>query len=332
MNAPNVFSVSEESFRNFMGHVRYYMTRNKLPYHNYFHALDVMQTCFVFVESLEASAYVTELESFGLVIAALCHDLDHPGLTNQYQVNRQTPLALRFNDASVLENMHAATCFQILRKTGCDIFSGLEKSDQATIRKVIIGCIINTDMTYHFVLKTDLHNMINKTKEEGGILNFMRGDKDRDVLLKTLLHVADISNPCKKFELSKKWSDAVIKEFFYQGDLEKKEGLSVSMGCDRTTTAQETLSLNFCDFIVAPFFFSLYGLFPKLLPVINVMVANREEWHRRAILMIKAKTFDGEDPDMLRAAELVKWDKRVTVFKESHASTVGENDEAEVGA
>jgi len=62
LNIPLVFSVSESSFRGFMDNVRYLMTRNCLPYHNYYHALDVMQTCFVFVESFEASNYITEME------------------------------------------------------------------------------------------------------------------------------------------------------------------------------------------------------------------------------------------------------------------------------
>lgn len=325
LNVPNVYNVTESSFIGFMDNVRYLMTRNELPYHNYYHALDVMQTSFVFIESLEANMYVTELESFGLVIAALCHDLDHPGLNNSYQVNRQTPLALRFNDASCLENMHSALCFSILRKSGCDIFSGIDETDQASIRKVIIGCIINTDMTYHFALKSDLTNMIEKTKSSGnGVLTFMREDKDRDILLKTILHVADISNPCKSFELSKRWSDAVIQEFFMQGDLEKKEGLSVSMGCDRNTTQQETLSLNFCDFIVAPFFFALQGLFPKLDDVIVTMSLNRKEWHKRAAESIREKVFErgegggaeGEanDQEIMRVAELMKWDKRAAIF------------------
>jgi hypothetical protein len=32
---------------------------------------------------------------------------------------------------------------------------------------------------------------------------------DRDILFKTLLHAADISNPCKTFDLARSWSDRV---------------------------------------------------------------------------------------------------------------------------
>jgi hypothetical protein len=139
------------------------------------------------------------------MVASVCHDLDHPGLGNSYQTNKGTAIALRYNDASCLENMHAFLCFDIVRKHGCDILSGLDVGDKAAMRKNIIGCIINTDMTYHFNLKNDLNTCIASVLggEGSGIGAYMSVEKDRDVLLKTLIHVADISNPCKSWSLSK---------------------------------------------------------------------------------------------------------------------------------
>jgi len=54
------------------------------------------------------------MESFALLISAIGHDLNHPGVTNAYLVNSKHSLALRYNDISVLENYHASTLFQIL--------------------------------------------------------------------------------------------------------------------------------------------------------------------------------------------------------------------------
>jgi len=250
------------------------------------------------------------------MIAAVCHDLDHPGLNNSYQVNSGTKLALRFNDASTLENMHSYLCFTILRKNGCDIFAGMDKGDRATVRKLIIGCIINTDMTYHFSLKNDLNSMIVRLDEEGKVGEFMKAEKDRDILLKTILHVSDISNPCKEFKLSKRWSDAVVKEFFTQGDLERKEGLSISMGCDRETVEQESLSLNFCDFIVSPFFLCLIDLFPSLDYVLDIMAKNRQEWHDREVRKIMAKQTDDEEKEK----EVGKWAGRMAGFLTTYES------------
>ena len=45
---------------------------------------------------------------------------------------------------------------------------------------------------------------------------------NRLVLIKSFLHAADISNQCKSWDVCKVWSDAILEEFFNQGDLEKR--------------------------------------------------------------------------------------------------------------
>lgn len=83
-----------------------------------------------------------KLENIDLLImmtSAVCHDLDHTGYNNAYQVepslsgssstdtfsstlsfrlqiNARTELALRYNDISPLENHHCAVAFQILQR------------------------------------------------------------------------------------------------------------------------------------------------------------------------------------------------------------------------
>lgn len=41
-------------------------------------------------------------------MAALSHDVDHPGLNNGFLVNTLDEMALLYNDQSVLENHHVA--------------------------------------------------------------------------------------------------------------------------------------------------------------------------------------------------------------------------------
>ena len=49
------------------------------------------------------------------VIAAAAHDVGHPGVNNDFLKMTSSDLALRYNDQSVLEHFHAATCFEVLR-------------------------------------------------------------------------------------------------------------------------------------------------------------------------------------------------------------------------
>lgn len=93
-------------------------------------------------------------------------------------------------------------------------------------RRIVVACILATDMTCHFGLTEELKNagtrgadaiasLLNPEPEVG--LTSLPDETayeltraDRDVILKTLLHAADISNPCKPWELCKDWSDRVI--------------------------------------------------------------------------------------------------------------------------
>lgn len=68
-----------------------------MSYHNLYHAVDVMHATYLTLEGMGASGLLTELEQLALILSALCHDLDHPGLTNSFQVKgeRQKGDALR---------------------------------------------------------------------------------------------------------------------------------------------------------------------------------------------------------------------------------------------
>ncbi|KEP66495.1 UNVERIFIED_CONTAM: 3'5'-cyclic nucleotide phosphodiesterase domain-containing protein [Hammondia hammondi] len=48
------------------------------------------------------------------MIAALAHDVGHPGTTNAFEMNRRSLLALTYNDNSVLEQFHSSVAFFLL--------------------------------------------------------------------------------------------------------------------------------------------------------------------------------------------------------------------------
>lgn len=51
----------------------------------------------------------------GAIVAAISHDVDHPGFNNQFLVATKDEIALLYNDQSVLENHHVAQTFLLLR-------------------------------------------------------------------------------------------------------------------------------------------------------------------------------------------------------------------------
>lgn len=67
-----------------------------MSYHNLYHAVDVMHATYLTLESMGASGLLTQTEQFALILSALCHDLDHPGLTNSFQACHIFIVALLF--------------------------------------------------------------------------------------------------------------------------------------------------------------------------------------------------------------------------------------------
>lgn len=53
------------------------------------------------------------LEEATALIAAAVHDIDHPGRSSAFLCNSGSPLAILYNDSSVLESHHAATTFRL---------------------------------------------------------------------------------------------------------------------------------------------------------------------------------------------------------------------------
>ena len=50
-----------------------------VPYHNFFHCVDVTHATFRFIRLAGGRARMAPAEKLALMVAALCHDMDHPG-------------------------------------------------------------------------------------------------------------------------------------------------------------------------------------------------------------------------------------------------------------
>merc|ERR1712141_680546 len=112
-----------------------------IPYHNHLHAADVTQSTHILLNSPNLDSVFTPLETFAAIFASSIHDVDHPGVTNQYLVNSSSELALMYNDESVLENHHLAVAFKLLQNKDLDFLVNLNKKQRQTLRKMVIDMV-----------------------------------------------------------------------------------------------------------------------------------------------------------------------------------------------
>ncbi|CEO99499.1 Phosphodiesterase [Plasmodiophora brassicae] len=331
MDFVNTFHVDPKALSSFVSTVSESYLDN--PYHNLFHSVDTSQTVCCLLKTFHANAYLTSLEMFALLIAAACHDVGHPGLSNTYQVNASTKLALLYNDQSVLEHHHCAMTFHILKRPGCNILSGLTEPEYRSARKIIISSILSTDMTCHFSLSEKFSNLLLRRSEDSARSGGRAGrdtispstsphasilsptalcPSDRETVANMLLHSADISNQCKSWPVAKRWSDCILIELFHQGDVERESNLALSPNCDRHTTDRLQFTLNFIDFVVAPLFVSLTHLLPACVVTCNSLRYNRLRWDAVLLQNIAQSNMS---PEKKREEEL-RWRRRMASFDE----------------
>ncbi|CAB4061929.1 PDE4 [Lepeophtheirus salmonis] len=107
----NTFKIQPKILVNFLMTLEdHYLS--DIPYHNNHHAADVTQSTHILLNSPNLNSVFTPLEVFAAIFASAIHDVDHPGVTNQYLINTSSELALMYNDESVLENHHLAVAFK----------------------------------------------------------------------------------------------------------------------------------------------------------------------------------------------------------------------------
>ena len=51
----------------------------EVPYHNFFHCVDVTHATYRFIALVSRAVALTQAERLALMLAALCHDMEHPG-------------------------------------------------------------------------------------------------------------------------------------------------------------------------------------------------------------------------------------------------------------
>lgn len=220
------------------------------PYHNFRHAVDVMQATYYFVcraglvslmdpcaameigpdtphgrySWLKNSASLNHLlfpfDILALILASIGHDVGHPGVNNVFMVSDRgdsmiewyrhqhsplfffvkirtaTPLALIYNDRSVLESFHAMVFFNILQRHCFQPLTEWQTIPEYTrFRKIVVHSILATDMGLH-------DDYVNKIQGQWERFNTNQVDTkdqaqaDDEIILicGSIIKCADISN------------------------------------------------------------------------------------------------------------------------------------------
>ena len=182
------------------------------PFHNFRHAIDVLQaTNFILnILTRDSNFKLSKSDSFSLLLASLGHDIGHPGITNAFLINTKSPLATYFDNHSILENFHRLQFKKILipfLNQSKDVFPVDGDTHLKHTLSIVDNAILATDMAKHDDYVKEIHNL------ESDFDNF-------ELLSCILIKCADISNVCRPLNPSCKWGLSLGEEFKQIGCLE----------------------------------------------------------------------------------------------------------------
>lgn len=269
-----------------------------VPYHNVAHAADVLNTIGWFNVMDYYAKRMSALDRVLSMASAAMHDVAHPGVTNAFLEKARADLALRYNDKSILENMHVSLGFETMaRSKSCDWFSLLpqeyqdpEEQGAAPVdlqryaRKLIIEMVLSTDMVTHSHCVNDLADLASAAREddesEGDEATKWSELDHKMFMMKTALHAADISNPCKPRQIMLQWTDRINLEFWAMGDKERSMGLSISPLCDRESGMKSVPKnqLGFIQFVIRPLYAPLAQIIPEASEALKILDDNVKFW------------------------------------------------------
>ncbi|XP_052747236.1 dual specificity calcium/calmodulin-dependent 3',5'-cyclic nucleotide phosphodiesterase 1 isoform X2 [Bicyclus anynana] len=236
------FKVPPTILENFLSRIEEGYCKFHNPYHNNLHAADVAQTVHYMLCQTGLMNWLSDLEIFATLVAAVVHDFEHTGTTNNFHVMSGSDTALLYNDRAVLENHHISAAFRLIRDEDCNILQNLSRDEFREFRTLVIDMVLATDMSFHFQQLKNMRSLLSLA--EPGV------DKSKAVSL--VLHCCDISHPAKRWDLHHRWTMSLLDEFFLQGDKERELGLPFSPLCDRNNTLVAESQIGFIDFIVEP--------------------------------------------------------------------------------
>ncbi|KAI3605252.1 high-affinity phosphodiesterase [Moniliophthora roreri] len=270
-------------------------------YHNFEHALDVLQASYTFLRLAGMVPSVTILledqppmwstqhvfdngqlmtclrpqDLFVIYIAAIGHDVAHPGFTNVFMKNAQAPLSVVFDNKSPLEQMHISLLLRVMRHHGLGplLDDSVDDSGQRT-RKLLSETVLATDMSVHKTFMENFRSLLDCTED----FELCR----RQLLIcQAIIKCADISNPYRPYHVAKHWAEALMGEWTSQAMLEKCMRLPPTVQASDDPLTEAKGQIFFINAFAKPLLELIVEAVPELDPLLQQCKSNLSRWEIR---------------------------------------------------
>ncbi|GCB69778.1 rod cGMP-specific 3',5'-cyclic phosphodiesterase subunit alpha [Scyliorhinus torazame] len=255
----------------------------KITYHNWRHGFNVGHTMFALLMTGNLKRYYTDLEALAMVTAAFCHDIDHRGTNNLYQMKSQDPLA-KLHGSSIMERHHLEFSKTLLQDEDLNIFQNLNRRQYEHVLRLMDIAIIATDLALYFKKRTMFQKIVDLSEtyeSDDEWVQFMILETTRkEIIMAMMMTACDLSAITKPWEVQSKVALSVAAEFWEQGDLERTvlEQQPIPM-MDRNKSAElPKLQVGFIDFVCTFVYKEFTRFHCQIQPMLSGILNNRKEW------------------------------------------------------
>ncbi|XP_063621951.1 cAMP and cAMP-inhibited cGMP 3',5'-cyclic phosphodiesterase 10A-like [Cydia splendana] len=239
------------------------------PYHNAEHAFCFTHTMYMIL--LTNPGHFDPIETAALLLSGVCHDLDHPGVNNNFLSLTNHPLSQMYR-TSLLEYHHYFLAKKLIEDK--KIISKLPPADQERLLEEIKYDILCTDLAVYFQVRAQLANVVAEGTFDWKL------STHRNLLKGILMTTSDLSGCCKPFGVAKAITACIYEEFYNQGDKERAMGYTpLSMMDRRRSSNQPAEQIQFLCVVVMPCLLLLQHVFPNTAQLADNCRSTQEYWH-----------------------------------------------------
>ncbi|XP_068133228.1 rod cGMP-specific 3',5'-cyclic phosphodiesterase subunit alpha isoform X2 [Hyperolius riggenbachi] len=255
----------------------------KITYHNWRHGYNVGQTMFTLLTTGNLKRYYTDLEAMAMVTAAFCHDIDHRGTNNLYQMKSGHPLA-KLHGSSILERHHLEFSKTLLKDEQVNIYQNLNRRQYDHAIRMMDIAIIATDLALYFKKRAMFQKIVDQSKtyeNEKQWTEYLMLDQTRkEIVMAMMMTACDLSAIAKPWEIQSKVALLVAAEFWEQGDLERTVLQSNPIPMMDRNKADELpkLQCGFIDFVCTFVYKEFSRFHPEIQPMYDNIINNKKEW------------------------------------------------------
>eukprot|EP01129_Flabellula_baltica_P008405 TRINITY_DN3334_c0_g1_i1.p1 TRINITY_DN3334_c0_g1~~TRINITY_DN3334_c0_g1_i1.p1 ORF type:complete len:489 (+),score=96.95 TRINITY_DN3334_c0_g1_i1:153-1469(+) len=248
-----------------------------VPFHNFYHCFNVTQTLYFFLQGLNCKKIFEPEELLVMMLSAIGHDADHPGLNNKFHKTLKTKMCEQYNSSSVLEHHHFSQAAEILQRKECNILVNFDMDLLLIFNRLIKKSILATDLALHSSLLNEIEVRSDAVRNIFEGKNLECEDDDIITAMMALIKCADISNEIRSKKISSKWAQLVNQEFLSQVNIELEFGLEPFIPLTALQNIPQE-QIFFIEKLCLPLYERVAQMFPPLNQCIEQLKNNSNLW------------------------------------------------------